>query len=213
MNFTMKEKLILAIGISSLLFLVVFNFAIWSNTPPPPAKIVNPTVPEAFRAEHPLERNGMVYSVDRKRETVCAHDKQTGKLVWESEGEDGFIIPGAAFPLDLTPDGELWVANVGLKRLEQLDPQTGRFIASWQPREAFPGCCNPIRFAALANGRFLTLEKGTQQACIYSPSGDLERVVSNTLSNSEDNYYLYRTENAVHVFDAGTSQQLEITNE
>jgi streptogramin lyase len=137
----------------------------------------------------------------------------TGELIWESHGEDRLIIPGAAFPIDLSPDGELWVANVGRKRLEQLDPATGRFIASWHPKEPLGGCCNPVRFAALSNGRFLTMEKGTRQVCIYSPSGDLEHIVSDTLSGSEENFHLIHTDKAVHLFDAGTSREMEVPNE
>lgn len=210
MNFTLKEKLIFAIGLCGLLVLGLLMFTTWSNTPtvpPPPEK---PPIPEAFKSAQIFRLDGLVYSIDRKRETVCAHDEKTGALVWESEGQDGFIVPGAAFPIDLSPDGELWVANVGLKRLEQLAPQTGRFIASWQPKESFAGCCNPVRFAALSNGRFITMEKGSHKVCIYLPSGELERVVSDAISGSEDDYYLYHTDQTVHLYDARTSQELKV---
>ncbi|MAX26826.1 MAG: hypothetical protein CMJ19_20225 [Phycisphaeraceae bacterium] len=213
MNFSMKQKVIFATGICGLLLMILFNLFLWSKTPAPPPPLDKPTIPNDFLKNHTIAFNGMIFSTDLKSDTVRAHDKQSGDLIWESEGEEGFIIPGAAFPLSISPEGNLWVGNVGLKRLEQLDPQTGRFIASWQPREAFRGCCNPVRFAAMSNGRFLTMEKGTRQVCIYSPSGDLLRTISNTLSTSEDNFHLYQTDQAVHIFDAGTSQRLEVPYE
>jgi hypothetical protein len=138
-------------------------------------------------------------------------------LVWESHGEDQWIVPGAAFPMDVSTIGELWVANVGRKRLEQLDPKTGGFIASWEPKQAFVGCCNPVRFAALSGGRFVTMEKGIRRVCIYSPSGELESVVTDALSDFEYNYFLYRDrktdhlEETVHLYDTGTKKHWEVS--
>lgn len=202
MKFTNRERLFFLGG---LLALCAFWGALWRRRPrlrevPPPQPPYK--LPDA--ALHPPvpQLGSLRFSVDRARKSACAHDAATGALVWESTGEDRFIIPGAAFPIDLSPDGELWVANVGRKRLERLDPQTGRFIASWQPSEPFGGCCNPVRFAALGGGRFVTMEKGTRQARIYAPSGALEQEITNDLSFSEHDYYLYREKRVVHLYDA-----------
>ena len=157
--------------------------------------------------------DGVVFRVDRKRKTACAFSEDTGELIWESRGEDDFIVPGVAFPLDLSPDGELWVANVGRKRLEQLDPKTGRFVASWEPREPFGGCCNPVRFAALAGGRFLTVEKGTRRVCVYLPSGELGRVVTDALSPHEANYFLYRDGDMIKIYDTGAKKYWEVPHD
>jgi len=152
----------------------------------------------------PVHRlDDLEFRVDRQRKTVCAYHAETGELVWESHGEEQFIVPGAAFPIDLSATGELWVANVGRKRLEQLDPNTGAYIAFWEPRQAFGGCCNPVRFAALSDGRFVTMEKGTRRACVYSPSGELETVISDALSDSEFNYFLIREDETVNLYDTG----------
>lgn len=213
MNFTKKEKIIFTAGVGGLLILAPYNIAKWCSTPIPPVLQEKPNVPDAYNAVRSYRINGLVYTVDRMRKVVQASDEKSGEMVWESQGEDRLIIPGAAFPIDVSPSGELWVANVGKKRLEQLDPQTGRFIASWQPNVPFGGCCNPVRFAVLANGRFLTMEKGTRRACIYGPTGELESVVSDQLSSSEHNFYLYHMNQAVHLFDAGTSLQLEVPYE
>ena len=201
MTFSNRERRLFLAGLFALGILGAFLFrrkprlrAIPTQKPfPLPDAAVHPSDPQL---------GALRFSVDRKKKTVCAHDVATGRLVWESSGEDRFIIPGAAFPLDLSPDGELWVANVGRKRLERLDPQTGRFISSWQPTEPFGGCCNPVRFAALAGGRFVTMEKGTRLVRIYAPSGALEQELATDLSFSEHDYYLYREKRVVHLYDA-----------
>lgn len=159
----------------------------------------------------PVHRwDGRVFDVDRKGKTVRAVEEASGAGLWESRGAEGFVVPGAAFPLDVSTDGELWVANVGRKRLERLDPLDGRFIASWEPTEPFGGCCNPVRFAALPGGRFVTMEKGTRRACIYQPSGAVERVVTEALSPSEFDYFLGRVGASVMLYDVGTRRQWEI---
>ena len=181
------------------------------QTPPLSAPETPFTPPEfAVRPKHAL--NGVAFQADRAKRTIFAARESDGARLWESAGEDKFIIPGAAFPLDLSADGELWAANVGRKRLERLDPATGRFIASWEPREAFGGCCNPVRFAALSGGRFATMEKGVRRACVYLPSGELERVIADDLSASEFNYYLGRdAAGTVHLYDAGTKRHWEVS--
>lgn len=166
---------------------------------------------EAKRVVH--RADGVIFRTDRERKTVRAYAEDTNALLWESHGEDKFILPGASFPIDLSPDGELWVGNVGRKRLEQLDPKTGRFIASWEPREPFGGCCNPVRFAALSGGRFLAVEKGVRRICVYAPSGELERVLSDELSRSESNYHLYRNRNVIHVYDTGIKRHWEVLHD
>ena len=209
MKMTRREFLLWLGGVCSLGLL---GWLVGRKLQAPP-KIVPeaPFEPPVFavRSKHTL--NGMSFHVDRAKRTVLA-STESGGPVWESHGEDKFIVPGAAFPLDLSQDGELWVANIGRKRLEQLDPATGRFIASWEPREAFGGCCNPVRFAALPGGRFVTMEKGVRRACVYLPSGELERVVTDKLSDSEFNYYLGRDENGtVHLYDTGSKQHWEVS--
>ncbi|MGL4854542.1 MAG: hypothetical protein ACRC37_04740 [Lentisphaeria bacterium] len=166
-------------------------------------------IPDYARNEHHA-LNGIVFTTNREKRTVCAHDEKTKQLLWESYGEDKFIIPGAAFPIDLSSNGELWVANVGKKRLEQLDPKTGKFIASWEPRESFGGCCNPVRFATLSNGRFVTMEKGSRVVAVYSPSGEKLKNVTNELSNSEFNYFLGRSGEKIMLFDSFEHKSWEV---
>ncbi len=164
--------------------------------------------PEAVQSElpelpqcPPARLGDLEFRVSRERRKVLAVNISSGEQVWESCGLDGWIVPGAAFPLDVSPEGYLWVANVGRQRLEQLDPQSGTFIASWMPVEPFGGCCNPVRFAALGGGRFLTMEKGIRQAKLYAPSGELLEVIVPDLSASEFNYEIRKTRDKIYLID------------
>ncbi|NLF93617.1 MAG: hypothetical protein GX564_06985 [Oligosphaeraceae bacterium] len=209
MRFNRHEILLLLIGLLALLGLAKLLLPQLSWNAPPAA----PAAPQLSPAQLPqtdLTLNGLRFEIDRQGKTVRAVDVNQNRVVWESRGEDRFIVPGAAFPLDLSPEGELWVANVGRKRLERLDPQTGRFLAFWEPAAKFAGCCNPVRFAALSGGRFVTMEKGSRRACIYLPSGELERVLSDSLSASEHDYHLYHTADTVHLYDLHSNQHWEV---
>ena len=66
-------------------------------------------------------------------------------------------------------------------------------------------------FAALPGGRFVTMEKGVRRACVYLPSGELERVITDQLSDSEFNYYLGRDGGKIHLYDTGTKQHWEVS--
>ena len=44
--------------------------------------------------------------------------------------------------------------------------------------DGFCGCCNPCRFNVLADGRFLTSEKGLPRVKIYTADGALQSVVA-----------------------------------
>lgn len=128
-----------------------------------------------------------VYLSDAFKKRVYKFSKN-GDIIWESRGEKRFIIPNHKFPLSLSPEGDLWVANTGLKRLENLDKNTGKFVASWEPAKGFEflGCCNPIAFAAVGGGRFACMEKGTKKIKMFLPSG--ESKVIDELSANWSNY-------------------------
>jgi hypothetical protein len=44
--------------------------------------------------------------------------------------------------------------------------------------EGFFGCCNPSHLAVLADGRFVTSEKGVPRVKIYSAQGEFESVIA-----------------------------------
>ncbi len=92
-----------------------------------------------------------------------------------------FIVPSPYFDLKLGTDGALWVVNPGQHRLESFTPE-GKLQESWGETSlqiaGFCGCCNPVYFALLPDGRFVTSEKGLTRVKIYSTKGEFEGVVA-----------------------------------
>ncbi len=127
-----------------------------------------------------------VFVADAGAKVVYRYD-HSGKLfnrIGEKDPENripGFIIPSPYFDVCIGKKGELWVANTGRHELEQFSPD-GRLVTSWgvasMAIEGFAGCCNPSHFAILADGSFVTAEKGIERVKIYSPGGVLKCVVA-----------------------------------
>ncbi|MGD0898747.1 MAG: hypothetical protein ABR915_12995 [Thermoguttaceae bacterium] len=93
----------------------------------------------------------------------------------------GFFVPSPYFDLALGADGLLYVVNPRALRLEGYT-FGGDLETTWgkgSPAiEDFFGCCNPVHFAVLPDGRFVTAEKGFPRIKIYSPGGKFECVVA-----------------------------------
>lgn len=97
------------------------------------------------------------------------------------DGNPGFVIPSPYFHVLVGPDGLLWVNNPGRHRIEAYTTD-GKYELGWgKPSMAvdgFCGCCNPVYFTRLPNGKFVTSEKGLNRIKIYSVKGDFEGVVA-----------------------------------
>ena len=93
----------------------------------------------------------------------------------------GFVIPSPHFDLAISRDGLLRVANPGRNRIETYTPD-GNLEFWWGQRsakiEGFCGCCNPVNFAILPNGAFVTSEKGLVRVKIYNSDGGFVGVVA-----------------------------------
>jgi len=97
------------------------------------------------------------------------------------EGNHGFIVPSPYFDLGVNPDGELWVVNPGKHALENYtdDGNLRSFLENISPEiDGFSGCCNPAHIDIMADGSFLTSEKGVVRIKIHKPSGELSTVVA-----------------------------------
>jgi len=93
----------------------------------------------------------------------------------------GFIITSPYFDLALGKDGLLYVVNPRALRLEAYTFQGDLeyFWGKGSPSvDGFFGCCNPVHFAVLSDGRFVTAEKGLPRIKIYSAQGDFECFVA-----------------------------------
>lgn len=96
-------------------------------------------------------------------------------------GIRGFIVPSPYFDLSWGKEGVLWVVNPGNHQLEAYSAE-GELVTSWgkfgTAIRGFCGCCNPVYFARLPDGRFVTSEKGLPRIKVYSAEGEFESVVA-----------------------------------
>lgn len=118
---------------------------------------------------------------------IVMHYDTAGKLInlIGSKDEDrnvpGFVIPSPYFDLAVGRDGLLRVVNPGRLRIETYTFD-GDFEFSWGKAsvgiEGFCGCCNPVNFAILPNGSFVTCEKGLVRIKVYDSDGGFVGVVA-----------------------------------
>lgn len=127
-----------------------------------------------------------VYLADAGNRIVLRYDR-SGKLKNEIGRKDesreipGFIIPSPHFDLAIAPDGLLRVVNPGRHTIEAYTPRGDREFdwGSGSIRvDGFCGCCNPVAFAILSDGSFVTAEKGLVRVKVYDPQGQFVGVVA-----------------------------------
>jgi len=129
---------------------------------------------------------GEVFVADAGHRIVLRYDA-AGTLVGHIGEKDldknvpGFVIPSPHFDLAVSRDGLLRVANPGRNRIDAYSLD-GDFEFAWGERsvgiKGFCGCCNPVNFAVLPNGSFVTAEKGLDRVKIYNSDGGFVGVVA-----------------------------------
>ena len=128
-----------------------------------------------------------VFVADAGHRVVRRYDK-AGRLIGligdkdKQRGIDGFVVPSPHFDLAVGSDGNLRVVNPGRHRIETYTVQ-GDPRGYWGGRrgvriEDFCGCCNPVNFAILPDGKFVTAEKGLPRVKLYGPDGAFLGVVA-----------------------------------
>jgi hypothetical protein len=135
-----------------------------------------------------------VFAADAGNRVILRYDK-SGKLLRRIGVKDqernvpGFIVPSPFFDVELSRDGLLRVNNPGRHRME-LYTADGDFEGAWGVTSmgiaGFCGCCNPINFTLLPDGKFVTCEKGLPRVKIYSATGEFESVVAGVETFSEN---------------------------
>jgi hypothetical protein len=105
----------------------------------------------------------------------------------ETRGIAGFILPSPYFDIAAGTGDSIWAANNGRHLIENYSYE-GELLSSWgQPSmniEGFSGCCNPMHFALLPDGSFVTSEKGLLRVKVYDSSGGFVSVVAGAESFS-----------------------------
>ena len=165
--------------------------------------LFSPEGVEIWRSE-PLDERAVITALAVKNSTIfvadagnrAVHRYTTDGLFVDSfegktsiEGNHGFIVPSPYFDLGVNPDGELWVVNPGKHSLENYtdDGNLRSFLERMSPEiEGFSGCCNPAHIDIMADGSFVTSEKGVVRIKIHEPSGELSTVVAPPDKFTED---------------------------
>lgn len=139
--------------------------------------------------------DGNVFVADAGNRVVVRYQNKapdaSGKIMRVIGKRDNniFSVPSAYFDVKVSPDGLLRVANPGQHRVEAYTFD-GDMEFSWgNPSigiDGFCGCCNPVNFSILPDGRFVTCEKGIPRVKIYNEKGDFESVVAGADSFAEN---------------------------
>ena len=121
-----------------------------------------------------------VFVADAGRRIVVRYDLE-GNVVNEIGRKDekrnisGFVIPSPYFDLAVAKDGLLRVVNPGEHRIEAYTFDGDHEFSWGKPGidiEGFCGCCNPINFAILKDGSYVTVEKGLVRVKLYNADLD-----------------------------------------
>ncbi len=129
---------------------------------------------------------GGVFLADAGSRTVRHYDNDGHSLAQigardAERGVPGIVLPGPYFVVVMGWDGLLRVNNPGRHRIEVYSPE-GELERYWgKPSsaiEGFCGCCNPVDFDLLPDGRYVTAEKGLIRVKMYDADGHLESVVA-----------------------------------
>ncbi len=99
----------------------------------------------------------------------------------DKNNKAAFAVPSPFFDVAMHPDGWLRVVNPGALRIEAYSFDGNLELFWGEPGaglEGFFGCCNPANMAILADGRFVTAEKGLIRVKVYSADGHFESVVA-----------------------------------
>jgi hypothetical protein len=131
---------------------------------------------------------GEIFVADAGGRVVLRYDESGNLLNRLGERDEernipGLVVPGPYLDLAVAPDGLLRVTNPGVQQIEAYTFD-GYMELSWgkpSPEiDGFSGCHNPVNFAILSDGRFVTCEKGLPRVKVYTPEGVFESVVAGT---------------------------------
>jgi len=151
-----------------------------------PAAVWQSLGDEAFFTSIAVSKNDVFVANAGNRMVV--HYDTSGQIINHIGKKDkdrnipGFVVPSPYFDLAVGPDGLLRVANPGRHRIEaytfdgELEFWWGEF--SNVNIKGFTGCCNPVNFAMLQDGSFITCEKGLVRVKRYDAEGAFTDVVA-----------------------------------
>lgn len=134
-----------------------------------------------------IAKHGEAVFVADAGHRIVLHYDTAGTLVGHIGEKDpdrdipGFFVPSPHFDLAVSRDGMLRVADPGRNRIDTFTLD-GDLEFSWGERsvgiKGFCGCCNPVSFALLPDGGFVTAEKGLVRVKVYNSDGAFVGVVA-----------------------------------
>lgn len=126
-----------------------------------------------------------VYVADAGAHCVWRLDRRGKLLVVIRRAAGGFVIPSAYFDVAVGAGDGVWVVDPGRHEVINYSPQ-GEARTSWGKAgfevDGFSGCCNPIHIALLADGSFVTAEKGIARVKKMSTGGAFIGVIAGPAS-------------------------------
>jgi DNA-binding beta-propeller fold protein YncE len=140
-----------------------------------------------FSAWSVLDNRSIVTSIAVDSDRVFVADAGT-RVVWEFDTQgmlkgridEGFVIPSPYFDVAVDPSGSLWIADTGRHTLLRL--VDGEVTEKWgryaMDVSGFSGCCNPVHFAVLPDGRFVTTEKGLLRIKLHDADGGFAGMIA-----------------------------------
>jgi len=127
------------------------------------------------------------YVADGGNREILICDRKNGEMVDrfgkkdESKHNPGFSVPSPYFDLTVADDGQLRIVNPGRLRVETYSLD-GEFRSSWggpgMKVDRFCGCCNPVYFTMMADGSYITSEKGLSRVNVYDAHGKFKGAVA-----------------------------------
>lgn len=127
-----------------------------------------------------------IFAADAVNKVIWRYDRK-GKLLSKIGEKDpernipGFIIPSPYFDIAMAADGLLRAVDPGRHLIEAYTVDGDREWFWGKPSvkvDGFSGCCNPINFAILPDGGFVTSEKGLVRVKVYDANGNFVGVVA-----------------------------------
>ena len=127
-----------------------------------------------------------VFTADAVNKVIWRYDRKgtlLNKIGEKDENRNipGIVVPSPYFDIATASDGLLRVVNPGRHLIEAYTVDGDREWVWGKASvsiEGFSGCCNPINFAILPDGGFVTCEKGLVRVKVYDADGNFTGVVA-----------------------------------
>ncbi len=128
-----------------------------------------------------LKKDGSVFVSDGGNRVIWHLDKEGNVLHQLDHKGKKFATPRDFFPIAVQNNGELAAANPGRHRIENYS-NSGKLDSVWGEKSrsggGFGGCCNPISFAIMSDGSYITAEGGLPRIKRFDSKGNFQEIIA-----------------------------------